>query len=792
MELVEKLPYRFATAIAALILPLFLLAMLFHNLETARAQAPAWENLRIYGGTVYDAAIDPATGRAYLITGDIPGLYWSDDKGENWQADLISWVGGAGSIEIGPDGALYATVTSGFKRSTNGGKTWTALVDESKAAYAASILGSDIDANNFEHMLIATGGSQENDAAVYSTSDGGTKWITATLTISPSAELKDVAIDPTRPGVVYATSRDFLYQETPSYIYRSTDGGLSFTPIFTAPTGVQFQQIGVNSLGTVYAGSSAGVYRSENGIDWNFSAQGGRMVAFGAHNSGTIYSDHAASYDNGLTWERSQINTFIADSSADPDLLLTAAPIGIQRSLDGGSNWEDCVSGIDQLEILAITFDPFDNQILYAATSLGAARSLDAGATWKLPLGELKLRINDLSVDPKQSGVLYLGASDGRVYKSTDYGETFTTTQIAIKTNYEIWDLLVNPGRTNNLYTALLMPADTGMLYGGMYRSEDFGTTWLTITMKAKQVNTLQAGQLLTNTVIYAGLGDYWNGVGLDGGGVYRSLDGGKSWLSVGMKNKVVTTLAVDPRAGRIVYAGMGTAFDSGYGQYLYRSDDMGENWSALPLDIETFSIQALNVDANDADTIYACTLDQVYISTDSGQTWSSFYTSRYGEQCRGIYSPQQGPEPVKFLDPGLSGNTIQLQWENPNDQDLSGVNLRVLTSTFPTAHTLGISLTTQTAIPGSVGTYEYGNAKPGTTYYFTAFSLDKAGHFSSPAYISMTIPAAWTSSLQSIDQPTESILKVQTVYLAAGKSLLRYIDTRIVNTLYFPFIIRK
>ncbi len=70
--------------------------------------------------------------------------------------------------------------------------------------------------------------------------------------------------------------------------------------------------------------------------------------------------------------------------------------------------------------------------------------------------------------------------------------------------------------------------------------------------------------------------------------GVYRSLDSGKSWLAIGMKKKVISSLAVNPNDGRIVYAGMGTAFDSGYGQYLYWSHDMGENWKSLPLEIET------------------------------------------------------------------------------------------------------------------------------------------------------------------------------------------------------------
>jgi len=269
MDAADRSSHHLAIAIAALVFPLLVFYILFHNLDTTHAQTPLWENLGIYGGSVYDATIDPASGRAYLVTHFIPGIYWSDDNGSHWQVDPDSKVGGAGSIEIGPDGALYATVATGFQRSVDGGQTWTTLADASKALYAGTIQGSDVDHNNFNHMLIATGSDLLNDGAVYSTLDAGKNWVTATLSISATADIKDVAIDPTRPGVAYATSNDFWYSNTLSFIYRSIDGGLSFTPVFTAPLGVQFQEIGVNALGTVYAGSSIGVFRSEDGIHWD-------------------------------------------------------------------------------------------------------------------------------------------------------------------------------------------------------------------------------------------------------------------------------------------------------------------------------------------------------------------------------------------------------------------------------------------------------------------------------------------------------------------------------------------
>ncbi len=196
-------------------------------------------------------------------------------------------------------------------------------------------------------------------------------------------------------------------------------------------------------------------------------------------------------------------------------------------------------------------------------------------------------------------------------------------------------------------------------------------------------------------------------------------------------------------------------------------------------------------MDANDPETIYACTLNQVYISKDAGQTWSPFYMNRYDEKCRGIYTSQQGPGPVRFLEPSIRENNLQFRWENPNDRDLSGVHLRLLTTTFPTAHTLGISLTTQTAVPDGAGMYVYTDVEPGTTYYFSAFALDQTGRFSPPAYISVTVSLSPSSSLQSINRPTEKTLNVQVVYLVTSKGLVRYTGTSMTNSLYLPSVLR-
>ena len=131
-----------------------------------------------------------------------------------------------------------------------------------------------------------------------------------------------------------------------------------------------------------------------------------------------------------------------------------------------------------------------------------------------------------------------------------------------------------------------------------------------------------------------------------------------------------------------------------------------------------------------------------------------------------------------------------------PPDLQLAGVNLRLLTTTFPTAHTLGISLTDQVAIPGSSMGYTYMEVFPGTTYYFTAFSYDKTGRFSPPAYISVKFPTIESNTLHFTDESIKSEVSAPSVsltarifFLATSKGLFRYTEPPPADILFLPLI---
>jgi photosystem II stability/assembly factor-like uncharacterized protein len=106
--------------------------------------------------------------------------------------------------------------------------------------------------------------------------------------------------------------------------------------------------------------------------------------------------------------------------------------------------------------------------------------------------------------------------------------------------------------------------------------------------------------------------------------GVYRSVDGSDSWKKVMSPDddystyyggpSTVTALALAPSDSSILYAGGDVGF-------VYRSNDGGENWSDLH--VQLGQVDALAVDSCDPDIVQAGSWANVYRSLDGGNTWS-------------------------------------------------------------------------------------------------------------------------------------------------------------------------
>ncbi len=123
------------------------------------------------------------------------------------------------------------------------------------------------------------------------------------------------------------------------------------------------------------------------------------------------------------------------------------------------------------------------------------------------------------------------------------------------------------------------------------------------------------------------------------GDGVYKSLDGGKSWQHMGLKESMhIGEIEVDPRDGDVVWvAAMGPLWGPGGDRGLYKSTDGGQTWEkSLEIDEHT-GVVSIELDPRDPDTIYAAAYQRrrhtwtlinggpssgIWKTTDGGDTW--------------------------------------------------------------------------------------------------------------------------------------------------------------------------
>ena len=190
------------------------------------------------------------------------------------------------------------------------------------------------------------------------------------------------------------------------------------------------------------------------------------------------------------------------------------------------------------------------------------------------------------------------------------------------------------PGEPNTYYF--------GAVAGGVWKTTDGGANWKPIFDKQHSTSSIGAIAVAPSdpNTIYAGAGEAaLRGNITYGDGVYKSVDGGRSWRNVGLKDsRHIGALIVHPDNPNIVFvAAVGHAFGPNDERGVYRTTDGGQSWTkVLGKDENTGAIDVV-FDPQNPNTLFAA-LYQVrrqpwffssggpgsglYRSTDGGTTW--------------------------------------------------------------------------------------------------------------------------------------------------------------------------
>jgi uncharacterized protein (TIGR03437 family) len=337
--------------------------------------------------------------------------------------------------------------------------------------------------------------------------------------------------------------------------------------------------------------------------------------------------------------------------------LIAGTSVGPYRSTDGGATWkqifmEDAVYqrlGLPKLVSLAV--DPQNPANVYAGASFTGVNaflhSTDSGQTWSIvsqPGFGFDGGPHGLAIDPVMSNVIYVSTPQRELEVSTDGGVTWTVPSMpnplpGLKTSApdhpSIAAVSVDPKHTGVAYV-IGPDGDTGKRSGYVLTSSDYGKTWTVLGQSLNFSGRIFVdpgnSQILYGTNVGSSIGLVCDATNGGKCGLYKSMDGARTWAVTGMPRALVQSVAVDPAANMIYVWADGGASDvtSGAPGGLYRSHDGGATWTqALQnMGVATFG-KVARVDPSNPGTVYSLGptgADAVSRSVDSGATWTAVH----------------------------------------------------------------------------------------------------------------------------------------------------------------------
>jgi len=531
-------------------------------------------------------------------------------------------MGRINCIEFNPKNVKHIYLCGadgGVWKSTNSGTTWAPKFDFQLTLSVGDIA---IDPKNTNVLYVATsdpfgygipfwGGTYS--VGVMKSINGGNTW-THTGLNWPVSQNRTI-----RRLVMHPTDAKILLAATSAGLYRTADGGVTWTQILPASTyDVEFQQ---NNGAIVYATTNQVLKSTNAGASFNLltaSCAGSRYnIEIARSNPNVLYTlctndTVQKSTDAGATWAvvtapgatlYGYYDNVLAVSPVDEKIVYVAG-FNIRRSTDGGSTWST-VPVAGHVDNHVIKFAPGSSSTLFSGNDGGIFKSTNTGATWNsLNKGLAITQFYRIGVSRTNPNIMVAGAQDNGNMKYTS--GTFTNI-----TNADGMQGFIDWSNGNVIYAAIQN--------GGFYRSTNGGASFTNVSTPASGAWVAPWCQdPSTPATIYAGTDK-----------VYKSTNQGTTWSDVSGTLVGIgqfTVLKVAQSDPKVIYAGSGTR--------LYRTTSGGGagTWKDITAGLPVASnfLTGVAISDTNPDIAYATFSgyvvgEKVYRTSDGGNTWTNF-----------------------------------------------------------------------------------------------------------------------------------------------------------------------
>ncbi len=615
--------------------------------KPAAAGVNTWTSARLYGGSVYGLTASPADPSIVLAGAGGAGVFRSTDGGVSWHRS---------SSGMPHDTIVFSFAFAPSAPSTVFAATYATGVYRSTDAGRSWVrITSGIDTASFYYLAVDPSNAARlfigSASDLWRSTDGGTTWTLLTWPDIDHIAGEALAIAPSDPRVIYVVGPSML---------RSTDGGTTWTDMEPV-TEAASVWVDPGDANTLLVGGMDGVYRSTNGgASW-------QPVATVAVNDVVI--------------------TLAPDPAVPHRFWAGTYSHGLFRSDDDGATWYSYSSGLPaKRSVAGITFSSAG--ALCAVSQFGAFRRAPTASSWApSSSGITGSQVNSLAYAPSNSAVLYAGLQGQGLFRSTDSGTSWSYAGLR---GQDVSSVAVSPTSASTIWAATLT---------SVRRSRDGGVTW--VKQVAVPAPTAIAVAPSSPSTLY--VTTFQNGV-------YRSTDGGTTWHRLTLPGDVVAfCILVDPANASRIW--VGTRFDG-----IARSTDGGATWaSGRGSQPSGYDALSLAIDPHNHQRLFAAIEADsgggVYVSSDSGRTWS---------RSTGGTAPQSAD--VVAADPTTAGR-IYAGDDAPEAlgvyrSDDDGVSWRNISAGLITRDPR--SLTVQPAGIIHLGTTAYGGGSGGGIFNYT------------------------------------------------------------------------